>query len=190
MLGVLPQAQEQFAKDAGDETVLIPLVGSILGQEGEQNGLFRTLQKKVASAAPFLTGGAPQFAYTALMNFIVPGSCPNIDLIGLTAFPALTVEILPKDENMALLLSANGTFNTGNASVVYITGQDEPITVPISDVYTHVGKTYFFVPFPFAGAGFSRGLTIASLVSGNGSFASASAVADATLYGPALIEVK
>jgi hypothetical protein len=190
MLGFLPQAQRQFAKDAGAETGVIPLVGSIIGAKGEANGLFRSLQKKIASAAPFLTGIAPEFAYTAFMNYVVLGSCPNINLIGIDAFPALTLEITPKDQNMAFLFMVNGTFDTNNASMTYMTGQDQPITVPISDFSTHVGKTYFFAAFPYVGAGFSRGLTLAALVSGNETFGSAAEVANATLYGPALIEVK
>ena len=78
VLGVLPIAQTVFAEDGGEETGLIQVVGSIIAQEGEQVGYYRYLQKKVASAAPLLTGGAPQFAYTAISQFLVPGSCPNI----------------------------------------------------------------------------------------------------------------
>ena len=38
VLGTLPGAQAAFAEDAGDESGVVPLLGSIIGQEGEQNG--------------------------------------------------------------------------------------------------------------------------------------------------------
>ncbi|KUJ14586.1 uncharacterized protein LY89DRAFT_650489 [Mollisia scopiformis] len=189
VLGVLPLAQMAFGVDGGDETGLIPVIGSIIGQEAEQNGYYRAFQKKIASAAPLLTGGAPQFAYTAISQFIVPGSCPNIDVIGLTAFPALTVETTPKAENSTQLFSVNGTVSAANASIAYLSGQNLPVTVPITNVNTEGGKTYFFAEFPYE-AGFARGLTIGALVSGSSpTFNSSADVATATLYGPALIEI-
>lgn len=189
VLGVLPVAQGLFAADGGDESALVPIVGSIIAQEGEQVGYYRFLQKKVASAAPLLTGGAPQFAYTAISQFIVPGSCPNINAIGLTAFPALTVETIPKAENSTQLFSVNGTVSASNATMVYISGQNLPVSVPISNVNTQGGKSYFFASFPYD-MGFARGLTLGALVSGaNMQFNSSADVAAATMYGPALIEV-
>lgn len=191
VLGVLPVAQGLFAADGGDETGLVPVIGSIIGQEGEQTGYFRVLQKKVASSAPLLTGGAPQFAYTAISNFLVPGSCPNIQVIGLTAFPALMVETTPKAENSTQLFSVDGPVSASNASIVYISGQNLPVTVSISDVQTDStsGKSYFFAPFPYDD-GFARGLTLGALVAGcNVTFNSTADVAAATLNGPALIEV-
>jgi hypothetical protein len=167
----------------------VPILGSIIGQEGEQVGYYRSLQKKVASSAPLLTGGAPQFAYTAISQFIVPGSCPNIEAIGLTAFSALTVETIPGAVNSTQLFSVEGTVSAGNASIAYISGQNVPVTVPISGVNTQGGKTYFFAPFPYE-QGFARGLTLGALVSGTSNvFANASQVATKTLFGPALIEI-
>jgi hypothetical protein len=86
VLGVLPVAQAVFAADGGDEAALVATGGSVIGQEGEQNGYNRFLQKKVTSASPHLTRGVPQFAYTVISQFNVPGSCPNINIIGLTPF--------------------------------------------------------------------------------------------------------
>ncbi|KAG0649388.1 hypothetical protein D0Z07_4423 [Hyphodiscus hymeniophilus] len=190
VLGVLPIAQSLFAADGGDESALIPIVGSIIAQEGEQVGYYRFLQKKVASSAPLLTGGAPQFAFTAISQFIVPGSCPNIDAIGLTAFPGLTVETMPKAENSTQLFSVEGTVSASNATLVYISGQNLPVSVPISNVNTQNGTSFFFAPFPYD-AGFNRGLTIGALVAGaNMQFNSTADVAAATMFGPALIEVE
>lgn len=189
VLGVLPVAQTVFAADGGEESGLIAVVGSIIAQEGEQTGYYRFLQRKVASAAPALTGGAPQFAFTAINQFIVPGSCPNINVIGLTPFPALTVETVPKAMNSTQLFSVNGTLNAANATMVYISGQNVPVSVPISNVNTEGGKSFFFAPFPYD-EGFARGLTIGAVTSGaNMSFNSTADVAAATIFGPALIEV-
>jgi len=189
VLGVLPVAQSIFAADGGEEAGLIPVVGSIIAQEGEQVGYYRFLQKKVASSAPLLTGGAPQFAFTAISQFIVNGSCPNIDVIGLTAFPALTVETIPKDSNSTQLFSVEGTVSATNNSIVYISGQNVPISVAISNVNVADGKSFFFAPFPYD-EGFARGLTIGALVSGPvQTFNSTAEVAAATINGPALIEI-
>lgn len=147
------------------------------------------MQEKVASAAPLLTGGAAQFAYTAISQFIVPGSCPNINVIGLTAFPALTVETMPKAMNSTQLFSINGTVTAADACIAYISGQNLPVTVPITNTNTEGGKTYFFAEFPYD-EGFARGLTIGALVKGaNAVFNTSAEVAAATIAGPALIEV-
>jgi hypothetical protein len=190
VLGVLPVAQSIFAADGGEEAALVPVVGSIIGQEGEQNGYYRSLQRKVASAAPLLTGGAPQFAYTAISQFIIPGSCPNIDIIGITPFPALNLESRPtvKNETQTLSYSVDGQLSASNATLVYISGQNLPVSVPISNVTSQGGTTTFLASFPY-GAGFNRGLTIGALVRGVGTaFNNTAEVAAATLFGPALIE--
>ena len=189
-LGVLPVAQSRFASDGGDEAGLIPIIGSIIGQEGEQNGLYRYLQKKLASAAPMLTGGALQFSYSVLSQFTVSGSCPNIDVIGLTALPKLDVVTTQKEENSAAIYKISGTVSDANASMVYMSGQNVPVTVPISNVTLHGGETYFFAPFPYAAINLSRGLTLGALVSGYlPQFNTTSQVAAATMYGPILIEI-
>lgn len=193
VLGVLPVAQTVFAGDGGDETALVQIFGSIIAQEGEQSGFYRSLQNKVASAAPLLTGEGPQFAVSALSQFWVPGSCPNVDVIGITPYPSLTVETIPTAENSTQLYSVAGTNVTAaTASFAYLSGQNLPVSVPITNVNvdTAANKTYFFASFPY-GEGFARGLTIGALVSGvNQTFANISAVAAATLAGPALIEVE
>ncbi|KAH8790459.1 late sexual development protein [Hyaloscypha sp. PMI_1271] len=189
VLGVLPVAQGLFAADGGDENALVPIIGSIIGQEGEQSGYYRFLQKKVASAAPLLTGGAPQFAYTAISQFIVPGSCPNIEVIGLKAFPALTLESTPRANNSVQTFSVPGAVSAANATLVYISGQNLPVSVPISNVTMAGNKTTFAASFPYQ-SGFDRGLTLGALVAGaNKMFNSTADVAASTLFGPALIEV-
>lgn len=138
-----------------------------------------------------MTGDGPQFAYTAISQFIVSGTCPNINVIGLTAFPSLTVENTPKAQNTTLLYSiAASNISSTSASIAYLSGQNVPVVVPISDVTTSGGKTYFFASFPYD-AGFARGLTVGALVNGYmPTLANASQVASYTLAGPALIDVE
>jgi hypothetical protein len=96
---------------------------------------------------------------------------------------------MPKAENSTQLFSVEGTVSEANATLVYISGQNLPVSVPISNVNTQGGKSYFFAWFPFD-EGFARGLTLGALVSGaNMQFNTTAAVAGATMYGPALIEV-
>ena len=190
VLGTLPEAQAIFAADAGDESPLVPLFGSVLAQEGEQVGFYRFAQKKVPSAAPFLSLGSPSFAFTAIQMFIVPGSCPQpLSDVNLTTFGPLTVLTPPQAKNTTLQFAVPGAVSPYNNSIVYLSGANLPVTVPISGVSTVAGKSTFSASFPFA-SGFANGLTIAALVKGAGeTFKSNDAVAAATVYGPGLIEV-
>ena len=190
VLGTLPEAQAAFAADSGDESPLVPVFGSVLAQEGEQVGFYRYAQKKTPSAAPFLTGGSPSFAFTAIQMFIVPGSCPQpLSAVNLTTFGPLTVVTTPAPKNMTLEFAVPGTVAPDTNSIVYLSGQNLPVTVPISTVTSIAGLFHFTASFPFE-SGFAYGLTIAALVKGTGeSFMSNDAVAAATVYGPGLIEI-
>lgn len=190
VLGTLPEAQTLFGMDGGEETALVNLFGSVLAQEGEQVGFFRFTQKKTPSAAPFLTGGSPAFAFSALQLFIVPDSCPQpLSAVNIPSFSPLNVLSQPEAKNSTLKYSVKGTISASANSLVYISGQNFPVTVPISDVVVADGATTFKASFPFE-SGFANGLTIAAVVKEVGkTYASPDAVAAATVYGPGLIEV-
>ncbi|KAL8946884.1 MAG: hypothetical protein Q9222_006776, partial [Ikaeria aurantiellina] len=191
-LGTIPEIQSLFAADGGDEPRNVPLLGSILGQEAEQVGFFRYIQRKAPSAAPFLTGGSAGFAFTALQEFIVPDSCPKpLSTIDIPTFRSLTVLSKPQARNSIILFKAAGPVDREHQSVVYISGQNLPVTVPIIDAFQRMrqGETFVKAAFPFE-AGFANGLTIAAIVTGTTSnFSNPDAVAAATVYGPGLIEV-
>lgn len=94
VLGTLPDIQTLFAN--ANDNALIRGVGSVIGQEGEQNGFYRDILGKTPSALPFLTASARDFAFSAIVqNFVVPGSCSSsLDILqrgGLTIFDILTV---------------------------------------------------------------------------------------------------
>ena len=90
---------------------------------------------------------------------------------------------------MTLEFAAPGDVGPDTNSIVYISGQNLPVTVPISTVTSIAGYSHFTASFPFD-SGFAHGLTIAALVNSTGqTFPTNDAVAAATLFGPGLIEV-
>lgn len=89
---------------------------------------------------------------------------------------------------MTLEFSVTGPVDKDSNSVVYLSGQNFPVTESIFDVVTRGGVTHFKACFPFD-LGFANGLTIAALVNGTGKFFTDEGVASATLYGPGLILV-
>ena len=90
---------------------------------------------------------------------------------------------------MTLDFSVSGSVSPFNNSIVYLSGQNLPVAVPISNVKPVAGAFQFQASFPFE-SGFANGLTIAALVKGAGTtFNSTDSVAKATVYGPGLIEV-
>lgn len=202
VLGVLPQVQKSFALEGGAGVHLIPILGSILGQEGQQVGAYRLTVDKLPSSSPFLTGASGIFAYNAIRSFIVEGSCPpssNVSAISLPTMESLSIDtsspIQPEDQILTFI-----TPYTGNAShVVYLSGQNAPVIRPIFDVKagSAVRATSFRAEFPFATASFSKGLTVASLVTienfGTGDLAkifTPDDVASKSVAGPGLIRVQ
>jgi hypothetical protein len=175
-------------------------VASVIGQEGEQQGFFRVLEKKIPSELPFLTNSVRDFAFNALnQNFIVPGSCPNIDQID--AFKKLhvmqpltvTTSFDPNTSTgefveLEFLLPA-GTEST-DFEVAYINQQNVPFVLP----YTVLGQRGRMLSvrasFPFT-EHLLNGLTILAIVptSAAKGLTSNQAVANATVAGPGLIIV-
>lgn len=80
------------------------------------------------------------------------------------------------------------TLSAQQNALVYLSGQNLPLTVPILNPVRFGNWTVFSASFPFE-AGFTNGLTIAAVVNGTGKFATDDAVAAATLFGPGLILV-
>lgn len=174
-----------------DAAGVIGAVASVLGQEGQQDGWFRTVLGKTPSAEPFLTPGARDFAWSALQQFTVPGSCPNGKTIPLKVFEPLSLTTMdPKDgplEFEALCEKGMEVFDAKSQNVVFINGANTPIVKPITDVKKSGDSYAFKADFPHDEF-VMDGLTIAVIVKGKGPFADAEAVAKATVFGPALIE--
>lgn len=175
-------------------------ITSVIGQEGEQEGWFRLIGKQIPSELPFLTNSVRDFAFNNLnQDFIVPGSCPNIDEI--TVLQSLhTMETLTVVETFTPGTNASETVklsfalpNGTDASqyeVAYINQQNVPFTLP----YTLTGKMDQIItvqaPFPYTEHELN-GLTILAIVPTceAAKLTSNQAVANVTLAGPGIVLV-
>ena len=190
VLGTLQDVQSKLATDG--DAGLIRGIGSVIGQEGEQNGYYRTLLDKIPSALPFLTTSTREFAFSALnQNFVVAGSCPNVGEINLPIFAPLTVvtsNIQPKTQNLQFQFTTKNATSASGLSLVYINQQNLPVVEPLITPTQSGNSISFSAVFPYDQFEMN-GLTIAAVVQGSGPFASADAVAAATIAGPGLIEI-
>lgn len=183
VLGTLANIQGHLAMN--NDSGLVPAIGSVIGQEGEQNGYYRAALNLVPSALPFLTASSRAFAFSALNQlFVVPGSCDaSVKQIDLPIFPALSVSpAQPTAQTQTLTFSTASL--SGVEALVYINQQNTPIVV---DVTQGSGNTVT-ANFPYQ-ENQMNGLTIAALVNCKGPFASADDVAAATVAGPVFIEI-
>ncbi|KAM3507426.1 hypothetical protein MY11210_007150 [Beauveria gryllotalpidicola] len=201
VLGALQGANIAFAKE--NLTVPIQLISSVIGQEGEQNGFYRHLIKQVPSESPFLTPVPAPFAFSALQLFVVPGSCPfplaNIDL---PILPALAVNggpvavIEPRDQRLFfsadLTDAENNKTNVGSDGselwLTYTTGQQKPISVPITNVKWNGNEVTFDADFPFE-ENVMMGFTHAALTTAK-DFDTVDDIVSAAIAAPAIIQVE
>jgi hypothetical protein len=188
VLGTLQDVTQIFAKNGDD--ALTRGIASVIGQEGEQEGYYRLLQGKIPNALPFLTTSVRDFAFTAIQSFTVPGSCPNINTIPLKTFKPLNLLSTPSAESTSLQFSftPDGDNTASKLSLVYINQQNLPVVETLKVISTEGNTVTVEAAFPFAEFEMN-GLTIAALTNTAGPFATADAVAEAAVFGPALIEI-
>lgn len=184
-----------IAGSTGDPNLIRGFTAS-LGQEGEQNGFYRSLLGKIPSALPFLTASTRQFAFSALnQNFVVPNSCPNANTIPLPIFGKLALlsrDPKPEDQTLVFRMTPlpNQEANPQGMSIVYINQQLVPIVLPLEGLSQREpgGPVDVRAFFPYKEF-LMNGLTMALLVEGAGPLPNVTAVAAATRFGPALIEI-
>ena len=206
-IGLLINIQQRTAKNLGiDSNSIIYVLAQALGQEGQQSGWFRSLQAKHPSAEPFLTSSTRDFAFSWLQRFIVPGSCPDMEDIPLQIFPPLNVESKVVGTGPVTLL-VPGRVDPETQSVAFVNGALVPTAVPFNvtrisgcgngltrnDVLGRSGcgrgmVTSITAYFPYA-HNVMHGLTLVAVVKNGPSFITAEDVTNATVYGPAVIEV-
>ncbi|CAK7200344.1 hypothetical protein SEUCBS139899_003036 [Sporothrix eucalyptigena] len=200
VLGTLQDASQGLSTN-GDHGP-VRAVASVIGQEGEQNGFFRSLLNAKPSEKPFLTTSIAPFAFSALQDFIV--SCP-FDIpstIPIPIFPTISVQggsvVSAEDQTLTFTADLTGVAAaspyygnpsacTNDLSFTYFTGQDAPISKPISNVSWSGDVITFSAEFPFTEY-VMDGLSIGSLTTSS-NFSNPDAVASATLAAPALIQV-
>jgi hypothetical protein len=191
VLGTLQDVNQIFAKNQDDG--LVRAVSSVLGNEAQQEGFFRLVQKKRPSSQPFITTATRDFAFTAIQDFTIPGSCPNIDTIPLKKFLPLTLEtktIPAETQNLRFSFAKDsaGLYDFNSLRLTYLTGQNQPIVKKFDNVHMEEDRVFFEAAFPY-NEFLMDGLTIAAITMGSDEFENADKVAEATIFGPALIEI-
>ena len=153
------------------------------------------------SESPFLTTVPASFAWSALQNFVVPGSCPfDLSKINLPIFPGLLVNgglaALIDAQDTTLTFTADVTGNANAAKyigqtqlfITYTTGQQLPYSVEAQNVKWDGNVVTATADFPYEKL-VAGGFTHAALTVSN-DFANADAVPDCTVAGPGVIQVK
>jgi hypothetical protein len=191
VLGTLQDVNELFARNQDFD--LVRAISSVIGNEGEQEGFFRMMQKKRPSAQPFLTTASREFAFTAIQSFVVPGSCPNIGTIPLKTFKPLAVEtedIKPESQSIKFSFDMKdaGMFEVDKLKLVFVNGQNTPIVKEFQNVQMMDEKVTFEAEFPFEEF-IMEGLTIAAVTMGADEFSNVDLVAEKTVFGPGIIEI-
>jgi len=188
VLGTLQDVVERFALNRDAD--LAREIASIIGNEGEQQGWFRVLQRKVPSELPFLTTSDLNFAFTAIQSFVIPGTCPNIQEIGLRTFKELDVVTPPgpRDQNVTYSFADTRNETSHPLWMTYINQQNLPIVEPLHIVSRHGNQVEAEALFPYEEHEMN-GFTIAAITKSDGPFSDANAVARWTLAGPGLIIV-
>ncbi|KAK0634210.1 hypothetical protein B0T14DRAFT_508553 [Immersiella caudata] len=199
VMGTLQDAAQTLARNG--DVGPVRGVASSLGQEGQQDGFYRILLSKKPSEKPFLTTNVAAFAFSALQQFIVPGSCPfplsNIKLPIFTPLQVLTgaggFDVEARDQHIAYKVDLTGV-STADAHIgksdlwiTYFSGQLLPISMPIVNVKWSGRVATFEAEFPFS-ANEMVGLSVAALTT-SGKFTSPGEVVGATLAAPGLIQV-
>ncbi|KAJ5489209.1 hypothetical protein N7539_004099 [Penicillium diatomitis] len=188
VLGTLQDVVERFAR--GHDFDLAREIASVIGQEGEQQGWFRALLGKIPSELPFLTTSNLNFAFNAIQDFVVPGTCPDLNEIPLHTFEPLKILDMPgpRSQNISIEFRDPDDEARNPLWVTYINQQNVPVVQPLWVVSKKDKIVEAKVLFPFEEHDL-KGLTIASVTKSAGPFGDASQVANHTLAGPGLITV-
>ncbi|KAK2063350.1 late sexual development protein [Colletotrichum caudatum] len=201
VLGTLQDANQLLAKNGDSGPVRA--VSAVIGQEGEQNGYYRSYLSRPPSSQPFLTTSIAPFAYSALQAFVVKDSCPfRLTDIDIPIFAPLVVaqmedggEIKAMDQRLSFSVDLRALVTAGRflgkdkapLFVTYLSGLNKPLSVPIQDPQWEGARITFTADFPFE-QNSMFGLSIAALTFEN-AFTSPGDVAKSTLAGPGLIQV-
>ncbi|KAJ0300178.1 hypothetical protein COL5a_003845 [Colletotrichum fioriniae] len=200
VLGTLQDANQLLAKngDAGP----VRAVSAVIGQEGEQNGFYRSILSRPPSSQPFLTTSIAPFAFSALQSFVVKDSCPfKMNQIDIPVFAPLNVmqmaggEIEPKNQMLNFEVDLREIVTAGRflgkdkapLFVTYLSGLNVPLSVPVSNPQWDGARIAFQAEFPFD-KNSMFGLSIAALTY-EGKFTNPDDIPKATLAGPGLIQV-
>lgn len=192
VMGTLQAVVRRFA--VGGDFDLAHLIASVIGNEGEQTGWYRMQQGRIPSELPFLTASALSFAFTAIQEVTVPGTCPNKDTIPLMTYAPLNVLTLPGPKTTKIKVSfkpgeLDDEFSGKDVWMTYINQQNLPIVVPLEILKSIDDEIIAEALFPYD-ENLMNGFTLAAVTKSPGPFNSAEEVAKATIAAPGLIIVK
>ena len=176
---------------------LIGGVGSVIGQEGEQNGFLSTIAGQDSKCPPIPDCQHATIRILRPTELCCPRFCGNLNAIDLQIFDPLTVvttNIKPHAQTLTFRITPPAGIDISLLSITYINQQNLPVNEKIQNVQRSGNTVTFEALFPFDeptfGALFGNGLTIAAVTNITGPFTSADEVALVTVFGPGLIEIK
>lgn len=185
----IPDMVQRTANNLGTDgaNIIFNLAGwsSVYGQ---QNGWFRSLLGKSPSVQPVSTPAPRDFLYSFIyQTSVVLGSCPGASLPVQRYEPLILVTGNVKDALIEFEFINKAKIDVeSNHSLVYLNGNIAPLTVPFNVSSNHDDKVKITADFPHDTWDMD-GLTLVSVVKGIGNFSFPIDVANATLFGPALI---
>ncbi|KAJ5312787.1 hypothetical protein N7508_003617 [Penicillium antarcticum] len=187
-LGVLQDVVERYA--LGSDFTLARQISSLIGEKGEQQGWFRIMQGKVPSELPYPTTGDVHFAFSAVQNFAIPGSCPNVHTFPFEPFEPLHVIRIPGARTGNVLVSFVDHQNISDSSLwmTYINQQNLPVVEPLQVVTRTGNEVVAEALFPYE-AHEMNGLTIAAVTTTDGPFVNSYEVTKVTLAAPGLFVI-
>ena len=191
-IGLLANIQQRTARSLGaDSNSIIYVLAQALGQQGQQSGWYRSLLGKPPSAEPFLTTSTRELDFSWLQRFIVPGTCGNLDAIPLRTFARLDVQRV-SGSGKTVVLRVPGPVDATAQKVAFVNGALVPTIVPFRIVHylksSNGTEAEIEADFPFQW-NVMHGMTLATVVRSGGQFITPEDVTEATVNGPAVIEL-
>lgn len=178
-------------------------IAAMIANVAEQRGYFRHMLEKKPSAQPFPTASLPEFLFSALNIYTVPGSCSfPLGKINITNFRPFQLDgvgmIKPEDQIL------NFTADLGNSSaasryrdhggsgegsglyVTYLHAQSRPISEPATNLRWNGTVLTVGARFPYSKYIMS-GLSLAALTT-RGDISSVDDIPRFTLAAPAVMQ--
>lgn len=109
VLGTLQDVIEVFARN-GNHTIT-RTIAAVIGEEAEQEAWYRLLQRKklLPVEGPFSTISSRELAFSALQQFVVPGTCSQT--LAFNVIPPLVInarKILAEDQYLEFQFDLRG----------------------------------------------------------------------------------
>lgn len=199
-MGTLQDIAVSFSRSNPSQ---VRTMAAMIANEAEQCGYFRHVLEKKPSAHPFPTTSLPEFLFSALNIYTVPGSCPfAMDKINITVFRPFQLDgvgmIKPEDQTLSFTTDMGrdtaaamgmgyGSNSTGSGLfVTYLNAQLKPISEPATNLRWNGTVLTVDAKFPYSKY-LMTGLSLAALTT-RGDFSAVDAIPEFTLAAPAVMQ--